>query len=41
MRVFITGGSGFVGGHVIERLSPRHEVSSMARSDRSAATVSG
>ncbi len=41
MRVFITGGSGFVGGHVIERLSPRHEVRAMARSDRSAATVRG
>ena len=41
MRIFITGGSGFVGGHLIEALSARHEVLAMARSDRSAALVEG
>ena len=39
MRVFLTGGSGFVGGHVIEGLAPEHEVLAMARSERSAAKV--
>lgn len=40
MRVFVTGGSGFVGGHLIERLvRDGHEVLAMARSPRSAATV--
>ncbi|MFK8004001.1 MAG: NAD-dependent epimerase/dehydratase family protein [Polyangiales bacterium] len=42
MHVFITGGSGFVGGHVIERLlADGHEVSAMARSKRSEAVVAG
>lgn len=41
MRVFVTGGSGFVGGHLIEGLAGEHEVLAMARSDRSAATVEG
>jgi nucleoside-diphosphate-sugar epimerase len=41
MRVFVTGGSGFVGGHAIEHLSARgHEVLAMARSENSAAVVS-
>ncbi|MBL8678889.1 MAG: NAD-dependent epimerase/dehydratase family protein [Myxococcales bacterium] len=39
MRVFVTGGSGFVGGHLIERLAPKHAVSALARSDKSAAVV--
>ena len=39
MRVFITGGSGFVGGHLIEALASEHEVLAMARSDASAAKV--
>ncbi|MEZ4391555.1 MAG: NAD-dependent epimerase/dehydratase family protein [Polyangiales bacterium] len=41
MRIFVTGGSGFVGGHVIEALSPSHEVVAMARSPRSAQAVEG
>jgi nucleoside-diphosphate-sugar epimerase len=42
MRIFVTGGSGFVGGHVIEHLvAAGHTVSAMARSDASAATVAG
>lgn len=40
MHVFLTGGSGFVGGHLIERLvRDGHTVSALARSDRSAAVV--
>lgn len=40
MKVFITGGSGFVGGHTTERLvAAGHTVTAMARSDRSAAIV--
>ena len=40
MHVFITGGSGFVGGHLIERLvADGHAVSAMARSRRSEGIV--
>lgn len=39
MRVFVTGGSGFVGGHLIERLVAKHAVLALARSDKSAAAV--
>jgi len=41
MRIFVTGGSGFLGGHVIEQLSRDHEVLAMARSDKSADAVRG
>ncbi|MCA9539592.1 MAG: NAD-dependent epimerase/dehydratase family protein [Myxococcales bacterium] len=41
MRVFITGGSGFIGGHIIERLAGAHTVLAMARSARSAEVVRG
>lgn len=40
MKVFITGGSGFVGGHAIERLVREgHEVSALARSPEAADRV--
>lgn len=42
MRVFVTGASGFVGGHAVERLVANgHEVRAMARSERSAEVVRG
>lgn len=39
MRIFVTGASGFVGGHLTESLAPRHEVLALARSEKSAAAV--
>lgn len=40
MQIFVTGGSGFVGGHLIEALvRGGHEVRALARSDRAAAQV--
>jgi hypothetical protein len=42
MKIFVTGGSGFVGGHLIEALAKKgHEVHAMARSEGSMATVKG
>lgn len=39
MRIFLTGGSGFVGSHLIERLAAEHELLAMARSSSSAERV--
>lgn len=39
MRIFVSGASGFVGGHLVEALAPRHEVLALARSEKSAAAV--
>ncbi|MFT3770921.1 MAG: NAD-dependent epimerase/dehydratase family protein [Minicystis sp.] len=42
MRIFVTGGSGFVGGHLLEALSGRgHEVWALSRSDRAAEAARG
>lgn len=39
MRVFVTGGSGFIGGHILEGLAAEHALRAMARSEGSAAAV--
>lgn len=39
MKIFITGGSGFVGGHIIEKLSTEHELYAMARTINAMDTV--
>jgi nucleoside-diphosphate-sugar epimerase len=42
MRIFITGATGFIGGHLVEHLAAAgHHVLGMARSDAGAATVRG
>lgn len=40
MKLFVTGGSGFVGGHTIEQLAKKHTVFALARSEVSANKVS-
>lgn len=39
MKIFVTGGSGFVGGAAIRHLAKQHDVFAMARSDESARKV--
>lgn len=39
MKIFVTGGSGFVGGAVLSALAPRHQMIAMSRSEGSDAAV--
>lgn len=39
MRIFVTGASGFIGGHLAEALSRDNDVRALARSEKSAAQV--
>lgn len=39
MKIFITGASGFVGGHIVRRLSNQYQFLAMARSENSAQKV--
>lgn len=39
MRIFVSGGSGFVGGATIESLSAKHEIIAMSRSNNSDAKI--
>lgn len=39
MRIFLTGGSGFVGGAVLRTLSGEHEIRAMSRSDAGDAAI--
>lgn len=41
MRIFVTGGSGFIGGAVIRGLGDRHQIRAMARSEEAARLVAG
>lgn len=39
MKIFVTGGSGFVGGAVLKDFSPRHECVALSRSEKSDAAI--
>ncbi len=39
MKIFITGGSGFVGGAIIQKLCQKHEIVAMSRSETSDAKI--
>ncbi|MEZ5919780.1 MAG: NAD-dependent epimerase/dehydratase family protein [Parvularculaceae bacterium] len=39
MKIFLTGGSGFVGAAVAEKLSPSHQIIALSRSEKSDAAI--